>query len=730
LDEKGVWCLLSLFYPIMPRFLLFTAAFFFSLLTSSQGQYEFGKELEGTGGVTVATLHSENKVIAPGKPFTVALRLAHPANWHSYYKNTGGVAFSPQITWTLPEGFTAGEIQWPVPEIKDVYGSLGFVYGGTPVFLVEITPPTDLKAGENVTLSAAAKWQICDPKSCNNEEAKLTLDLKSADAPEVDPAKSAFFKKARATQPKVSSAWTLAVESARDSVKIRMTPGKGAAENLETAGLQFIPADNFVLTSADGGSVAKDGRDWLITLKRAKEAPNGDKIIPGKTLSGILTAKSPLDTTLGANAILLSGAAVTTPPPLPPAPLSLMKLLPILGGMLLGGLILNLMPCVFPVIGLKIMGFVQQSGEDSKKIMLHGLMFTLGVLASFWVLSGVLFAARAAALAKSGSADSIGWGYQLQNPWVVLGLLLMMFVLALNMYGVFEIGASATSVGGKLQSKSGLSGTFFSGVLATLVATPCSAPFLGVAIGTAIGLPAVQFFLAFTAMGIGLSTPYLVLSIFPKLIHLLPRPGAWMESFKQAMAFFLFATAGYLLWVYTGQIGLENMLGPIFGLSAIAIATWILGRWNLPYREKSVRYTAMTLALLFAVGGFWMIKPPTKSLLVWEHWSAERVTELVEAGTPVYVDFTAQWCATCQFNKKRAYTPEVIQLMKEKGIVALKGDKTNPDPTIEEKLRELGRTAIPVNVLYVPGKEPIITPELLTADYLKELFSKEIPAKE
>jgi thiol:disulfide interchange protein DsbD len=286
--------------------------------------------------------------------------------------------------------------------------------------------------------------------------------------------------------------------------------------------------------------------------------------------------------------------------------------------MLLGGLILNLMPCVFPVIGLKIMGFVQQSGEDSKKIMLHGLMFTLGVLASFWALSGVLFAARAAALAKSGSADSIGWGYQLQNPWVVLGLMLMMFVLALNMYGVFEIGASATSVGGKLQSKSGLSGTFFSGVLATLVATPCSAPFLGVAIGTAIGLPAVQFFLAFTAMGLGLSTPYLVLSIFPKLIHLLPRPGAWMESFKQAMAFFLFATAGYLLWVYTGQIGLENMLGPIFGLSAIAIGAWILGRWNLPYREKSVRFIAMGLALLFAVGGFWITKPPVKSKLVWE----------------------------------------------------------------------------------------------------------------
>jgi thiol:disulfide interchange protein len=713
----------------MPRSLFLAVAFFFSLIKSSPGQFDFAQGLEGAKDSSAATLASEVTAIAPGKPFTVAFQLAIPPEWHAYYVNSGGVEKSPTLTWTLPEGFTAGPIQWPVPEVKEVYGSKSFVYEGTQILLAEITPPASLKEGETIKLSAKATWQICSDL-CKDEKADLTLNLKAAGTPAIDPAKAALFTKARAALPKVSAAWSLAVESAPDSIKIRMTPGKGAAENLDAAGLQFIPADKFVKTSSDGGSVAKEGNDWVVTLKRATEDALGDKIIPGKTLSGILSAKSPLDTTLSANAILLSDAAVTTPPPPPAAPLSIGALLPILGGMLLGGLILNLMPCVFPVIGLKIMGFVQQSGEDSKKIMLHGLMFTLGVLASFWALSGVLFAARAAALAKSGSADSIGWGYQLQNPWVVLGLMLMMFVLALNMYGVFEIGASATSVGGKLQSKSGLSGTFFSGVLATLVATPCSAPFLGVAIGTAIGLPAVQFFLAFTAMGLGLSTPYLVLSIFPKLIHLLPRPGAWMESFKQAMAFFLFATAGYLLWVYTGQIGLENMLGPVFGLSAIAIGAWILGRWNLPYREKSVRFTAMGLALLFAVGGFWITKPPVKSKLVWEPWSADRVTELTDAGTPVYVDFTAQWCATCQFNKKRAYTPEIIELMKDKGIVALKADKTNPDPAIEEKLRELGRTAIPVNVLYVSGKEPIVTPELLTPDYLKELFSKEIPAKE
>jgi thiol:disulfide interchange protein DsbD len=382
------------------------------------------------------------------------------------------------------------------------------------------------------------------------------------------------------------------------------------------------------------------------------------------------------------------------------------------------------MPCVFPVIGLKIMGFVQQAGEDRKKIALHGITFALGVLASFGVLSGILFAARSAA---GAAGDSIGWGYQLQNPWVVLTLMLLMFVLALNMFGLFELGTSATSVGGSLQSKQGLGGSFFSGILATVVATPCSAPFLGVAIGAAIGLPMLQFFSAFAAMAIGLSLPYLILSIFPRLIDFLPRPGAWMESFKQAMSFFLFATAGYLLWVYAGQIGLDNLLGPIFGLSSLAIAAWIYGRWNLPHRPTSTRRIAMALTLLFAIGGFLLAKPPQKSALVWEPWTQERADALLATGTPVYIDFTAQWCATCQVNKKRAYTHKVIALMHRKGVVALKADKTNPNPVIDQKLRELGRSAIPVNVLLVPGKPPIVTPELLTADYLKKLFTAELP---
>ena len=685
----------------MTRLFIFLSAFF---PITSEVKAQVGET--PAGSASVATLLSEVKSISPGASFTLALKLDHPQDWHSYYQNSGGVELPPVITWKLPDGFTAGPIQWPVPEVKDGFFGKNFVYSGSPVFLVDLTAPKSLTTGGTISLTADAAWQICKD-SCINESKSFTLSLPVAAVAEKDPAQASLFAKARKSLPVKMPALEMTAQSDGGDVQLRIA-------NLKETPTDFIPNQPFLQLASVGGSIQRDGDAWLVTLKRIKKDALDNAVTQGKSLSGILT---------GPTAVEIPDTAITSPPA---KLLPFSKFLPVLGGMLLGGLILNLMPCVFPVIGLKIMGFVQQAGQDRKKIALHGIIFALGVLASFGLLSGILFAARSAA---GGAAGSIGWGYQLQNPWVVLTLMLLMFVLALNMFGLFELGTSATSVGGSLQSKQGLGGSFFSGVLATIVATPCSAPFLGVAIGAAIALPAVQFFAAFAAMAVGLALPYLILSIFPRLIGFLPRPGAWMESFKQAMSFFLFATAGYLLWVYAGQIGLDNLLGPIFGLSAIAIAAWIYGRWNLPHRPQGTRFTAIALTLLFAAGGFLLAKPPQKSALVWEPWSQERVDELLAEGTPVYIDFTAQWCATCQVNKKRAYTAEVIHLMKEKGVVALKADKTSPDPKIEEKLQELGRSAIPVNVLLAPGKEPVITPELLSSGYLEELFNKEIPAK-
>ncbi|MCX6879741.1 MAG: protein-disulfide reductase DsbD family protein [Verrucomicrobia bacterium] len=661
---------------------------------------------------TTATLISEAQTIAPGKPFTLALQLKHPAGWHSYYLNSGGVENSPAIEWKLPAGFSAGPIQWPVPTAKDGFFGKSFVYAGSPALLVDITAPATLQAGETVTLSAKATWQIC-AESCINEGQEFTLSLPVAASAVADPAQAAFFSQARSRIPTANPAWTLRAYPAAGNFVLRLSPPAGTTV-AQAQALDFIPNERFLKSLSDGGKVSRDGSDWIVTLQRNAVDFNNQAIPVGKTLSGILLGGKP-----GApDAYAMRIPEVKIGPP-PAVPLSLLQLLPILGGMLLGGLILNLMPCVFPVIGLKIMGFVQQAGDERGKIMGHGLLFALGVLVSFGVLSGILFAGRAAA--------DIGWGYQLQFPGVVLGLMLLMFVLALNLFGLFEIGTAATSVGGKLQSQQGLAGSFCSGVLATIVATPCSAPFLGAAIGAAIGLPAVQFFAAFAAMAIGLALPYLILSAFPHLLRLLPRPGPWMVSFKQAMSFLLFATAGYLLWVYGGQIGLEYMLGPVFGLCLIAMAGWIYGRWFLPHLSRATRRTALTLALAFAAGGLLLAMPP-KAGLKWEPWSPTRVDQLLEQGRPVYIDFTAQWCLTCQLNKKLAYSPAVIALMKAKNIAALKADKTNPSPEIEAKLQELGRTAIPVNVLLVPGKAAIVAPELLSAAYLTDLFTKEVPA--
>ena len=662
----------------------------------------FGSQIAraANGAKSVASLLSEQKSIAPGSTFTLALKLEHPEGWHSYYQNSGGVELPPAIEWTLPEGITAGPIQWPVPEVKDSFFGKSFVYSNSPVFLIDLTAPATLKPGETLTLTAAAAWQICKA-SCINEEGTFTLTLPVSAIAEKDSNNAALFTQARAAQATRPAGLNPSAASDGGDVRLRVVS--------QATPTDFIPDQQFLLPASAGGSITREGEAWLIQLKRATQDAFENPIPQGKSFSGILIAQP---------SITIPETSISSPPA---KALPLSGFLPVIGGMLLGGLILNLMPCVFPVIGLKIMGFVQQAGADRRKIALHGILFTLGVLASFGVLSGILFAARTA------GGDAIGWGYQLQNPWVVLGLMLLMFILALNMFGLFELGTSATSVGGSLQSKQGIGGTFFSGVLATVVATPCSAPFLGAAIGAAIGLPALQFFIAFAAMAIGLAAPYLILSIFPNLIDRLPRPGAWMESFKQAMSFLLFATAGYLLWVYAGQIGLENLLGPIFGLSAIAIAAWIYGRWHLPHRPRGTRMGALTLTAAFALTGFYLAKPPEKSSLVWEQWTGEKADALTKAGTPIFIDFTAQWCATCQVNKKIAYTKEVIALMKQKGIVALKADKTSANPEIDAKLQELGRSAIPVNVLMVPGKQPIITPELLTAGYLETLFNQEIP---
>lgn len=670
-----------------------------------------------------AELVSEVAAIAPGQPFRVALKIQHAPHWHTYYLNPGQVGFAPKITWNLPEGFTAGDLQFPVPILGTFAGAPFYGYEGETWFLQTLTPPASLKPGDSVTLSGRAAWLACKTQ-CLPGRAPLELTLPVAATAAIDPARTAGFAAADAALPKPHPAWTLAASESGDTITLHLRPGPGAVATPES--VHFFSRDA-IEDASKPQELVKDGDGWKLSVTRHPEtdprpaALNGIlKSNTGWTAGDPSTGLEVRDLAFGAPPV----ATATAPAGEQTVAPGLLKTLAL---MFLGGLILNLMPCVFPVIGLKIMGFVQQSGHDRSAVVKHGLVFTSGVLVSFWILCALLLA-----------GGIRNWGGQLQNPWVVLSLLLVMLVFGLSMFGVFELGSSATGVGGKLANKDGLSGSFFSGVLATVVATPCSAPFLGTGLAATVALPTPLFVTSFTFMALGLSLPYLLLSFFPSLVDKLPRPGPWMESFKQGMSFLLFGTGAYLAWVYLLQVGDQlagqKSLHVLLGLTVIAAGFWIYGRWSVPYRSAKARALGRVFAAAFLLGGFLLAKPSPAPAVVadapaiqWQEWSKEKQDALLQEGKSVYVDFTARWCLTCQTNKAAAYTEATARLFQEHGIVALKADKTIDNPEIDAELTRLGQVAIPVNVFYAKGApQPHITQPVLTAGYLQNFIRRHL----
>ncbi|MFD2159150.1 protein-disulfide reductase DsbD family protein [Rubritalea tangerina] len=700
-----------------------------SLATSLHAQFGEPK--------TQAAIVTEYTTVTPGQSFDVAIELTHDSHWHSYFINDGiGTSIIPAADWTLPDGWKASDLQFSAPHEFSFTGAKVYGYEGTNYFFTTLTAPADAPPGSPAKFSVEASWQVCDDSSClppNSKSFDLTINIGDS------PVKNTKYQEVEAYRLKafptkdLPADWIITANESADAITLTI---KG---NLPDK-VEFYEYDKQIDVQGKRTHNFSDGVHTFTATRNMGNKLGGEAGPKLPSLRGILYLPAGaegtqnhafwIDAPFGGSA---DSATTETSESTPSSekPEGELGVVFVLASLLLGGLILNLMPCVFPVIGLKIMGFVQQAGEDTKKIKLHGIAFTVGVLLSFLILAAVLFPLK----------STTTLGSQLQEPWVVFSLLVIMLLLALSMAGLFEIGAKATSVGGNLTQKEGVSGSFFSGVLAVVVATPCSAPFLGPAIGAAWKFDGPLFFLSLLMMGIGLALPYITLSFFPSLVNKLPRPGAWMESFKQGMSFLLFATVGYLVWVYNGQVGEvgQKGLAIMLGITAIGAAAWIYGRWNTPVKAKSTRLTANLLALAFLAGGFVLAMPPKAEDptvaaaesavedLTWETWSPRRVEELLSEGTPVYVDFTAKWCLTCQTNKAAAYTAPVRQYMFDKNVVTLKADMTKKHPEATKAIHNLDRSAIPVNVLYVPGDaSPHVTRELLTADYMLDFLKQRL----
>lgn len=675
-----------------------------------------------------ASLVAADATVQPGRAFTVALRFLHDPHWHTYWVNPG-TGLPTTLTWKLPPGWKAGDIQWPAPHIlKDHTGAVvGNGYEGELFLPVTLTPPADLAPGTSVTLAASADWLMCE-EVCVPGNADLTLQLGvAAAAPTPDAAWGDKIRGTVAALPRADLPWKVSASRDAKNVTLLVAPVDGAQP--APMDLHFFADDNLVAYELPQ-VVKPDGHGgFTLTLPLSPEAPKD-----AKKLAGVLTAESGwlaggalrglrVDVEFSTAATVAGGGPGPQPSALhPPPPAASGGLLGTLVLALVGGLILNLMPCVFPVLGIKILGFVNQAGHDKKKIVAHGLVFALGVLLSFWTLAGVLAVLRA-------GGDQLGWGFQLQSPAFVFALAALMLVFALNMSGVFEFGLGATAVGSELQTKSGFAGSFFTGVLATVVATPCSAPFLAPALGAALALPPVESFAIFTCIALGLATPYLLLSIFPGAVKVLPRPGAWMETFKQFMAFPLYATVGYLVWVLAGQVNDEGLQNALFGLVLLAMGVWLYGRWNSPGASAGRARFGVAGLILVGAAGLWLGWPHGAEArsaaglasgapdVVWEPWSPEAVAKLRAEGRIVYVDFTARWCATCQANKKLVFhSDDVLKYFAEKKIATLRGDWTNKDPRITAELASYNRSAVPFNLIWLPGRsDPVILPELLSS---------------
>jgi thiol:disulfide interchange protein len=670
-----------------------------------------------TADLVRAELLVEPATIKPAEPFWVGVRLTMKEHWHTYWRNPGDSGSPTEITWRLPPGFTAGEIEWPTPSVIRVGPATSFGYEGETVLLARITPPRELP--RDIMLEADVSYLVCE-KECIPGEATLSQAVTAADGGASPSGPNKTFEHARSKQPQPLP-WSAQFSADTKAVTLSLNAADFRTDAIRSA--TFFPhANNLMVNGARQDFAARDGGARL-TLERSQLAST----LPPR-VDGVLVIEEDISGSTARHAFMLSATPARASPQA-----SSVSLSQALALALIAGVILNLMPCVFPVLSIKILHLTQHAGEPPSRVRMHGIAYTLGIAASFTVLAGALYAARA------GGAE-VGWGFQLQSPVVVALLAYILFALALSLSGILTVGAALTRVGGsKLLQRPGLSGSFFGGALATVVATPCTAPFMGASIGFALTQPFVTGLAVFLALGLGLALPFLLLSFIPGLQRLLPRPGAWMETLKQLLAFPLYATVAWLIWVLSFEVGPTGLLVALFGLVLIAFGAWTLsvsrarrGAVAHIWRGAAAAAAAGIVALAVMINSDRVVEaaPDAPQAAVadsgYEPFTQQKLDALLAADRPVFVNMTAAWCITCLVNERTALSKDGVRAAFEgKQIAYLKGDWTNRNPEITRLLQGFGRSGVPLYVLYRRGREPVVLPQILTEslvlDYVKEL---------
>jgi thiol:disulfide interchange protein DsbD len=683
-----------------------------------------------------AELVAATDAVVPGQPLVAAMRLKHDEHWHTYWQIPGDSGLPTRIQWKLPPGWSAGPVEWPLPQRLPVGPLMNFGYEGEVLLLTTLTPPANLTAGTKVALAARGEWLICkDVCIPGGADLKLELPVRESAGPS---RRAALFASMRARVP--APIQLEAAEALIEGNRVRLSFVRAGDTKhfeffsleegrIEPAAKQPVKraADRVVLSLTAAEPVAPD----FNRLKGVLVAEGGPANADRGGWAGVVDVPLRPGAVAAAGTAATSGASGATELADEAAPVTFWIALV---GAFIGGLILNLMPCVFPVLSLKLVALLQHRRADDRaarpqSLAPHGLAFVCGVVASFVLLAALLIGLRA------GGAQ-LGWGFQLQSPWVIASLTALFFLIGLNLLGSFEFafgGRIASSRAAHDLQDDRVSGSFWTGVLAVIVAAPCTAPFMGAALGYAVTQPGPIAIAVFATLGLGMATPYLLLTLFPQVLARLPRPGAWMERFKQLMAFPMFATCVWLLWVLAQQVdenGVAMMLG---ALVLFGMAAWSFGlaqRGVMGFRWVAAGAAAFAVYSLVAATGPRAVeagqaaRTKASASSAWQPWSPAAFEREISAGKPVFVDFTAAWCVTCQANKRLVLAGSaVMHEFAAKRVVLMRADWTNRDPAITQELARFKRNGVPLYVLYDGKGGARLLPELLSEDAVRKALA-------